>query len=76
METTAKAKQQAEEICLGQETHEIYIVLVWYVEIWALLFKRVFFGQEKRNTVLVCMCSTEEEQWWCFAGDTVGDLLT
>lgn len=63
METTAKAKQHAEDICLGQETHEMDIrpveifALVWYsVQIWDLLFHRVFFGQEKRNTFLVCMC--------------------
>lgn len=30
--------------------------VIQYVQIWDLLFYRVFFGQEKRNAFLVCTC--------------------
>lgn len=70
MGTTAKAKQQAEEICLGQEIHEmdirpVEIFALQYVKIqyrysmskFKICFSTVsFFGQEKRNTFLVCTC--------------------
>lgn len=56
METTAKAKQEAEEICLGQETHEMEIrpvkSLLWCDTVCPNL----------RSAVLPCLFRTRKKE--------------
>ena len=75
--TTTKEKQQADEICLGQEIQGMDIepveicALVWWVQIWVF----VWCKKGERSLHAWFPLWSMEEVWRCFAGDTVGDLF-
>jgi hypothetical protein len=85
-ETTTKEHQYEEETCLVQETQAMDIrpveicLLVWWVQNFDFWFQpQCLRDTQSRWTdelhVWIPLWGMEEEVWWCFAGDTVCNLL-